>query len=306
MRFTALLASLFLVSALPAQDSAATEELEVAYDAEMSGGYVDSLIAAFEYQQGAVDLAEGVATLQLPESFKFLGGEQARQLIEDVWENPPSITDKMLGAVLYADAGPYDGRTAWIVYYDPIGYVSDADAGGTDYDAMMRGLLKEDSTDNAQRVAEGYTPLVLEGWASPPYYDRERKVLHWAKEMSQEGDADNVLNYNIRVLGRRGVLILNGLSTMSKLEQVKAEVPVILDMTAFNDGHRYDQYNADTDALADQTVAGLIDGETREKVVGFVKMAAKIAIGVVLGMIVIVLLIWFLVVRRKRSRAPGI
>jgi uncharacterized membrane-anchored protein len=33
--------------------------------------------------------------------------------------------------------------------------------------------------------------------------------MYWAKEINFGGDSENTLNYNIRVLGRKGVLLLN-------------------------------------------------------------------------------------------------
>lgn len=262
----------------------------------------DSIEATFQYQFGALQVAEGAVSLNLSDSFKFLGGDQARQLVVDLWENPPSIADKLLGVISYADAGAFDPRSSFIVYFDPIGYVSDADADGIDYNSMLKDMLKEDSLENAQRTDEGYSALWLVGWASPPFYDKKAKVLHWAKEMRQDSVEDNVLNYNIRVLGRRGVIIINGVTGMSRLDEMKAEVPRMIDLIAFNDGHRYDQFNADTDEVADWGIGGLVDGKVKEKVVGTLKLLLKVAAIALVSLIAIVALVVILV-RRKR-KAP--
>ncbi len=299
MRFLAILTTALLAFPLSAQDSTAyTDSLFEDIDVALN---TDSIEATFEYQFGAVQVAEGAVTLNLPDSFKFLGGEQARQLVVDLWENPPVIADKLLGVISYADAGAFDARSSFIVYFEPIGYVSDEDADGIDYDSMLNDMLKEDSLENAQRLADGYSALWLVGWASPPFYDKKAKVLHWAKEMRQDSTEDNVLNYNIRVLGRRGVIIINGVTGMARLEEMKAEVPVMIDLVAFNDGHRYDQFNAATDEVADRSVGGLIDGKVKEKFASVLKLLLKVAAIALVSLIAIVTLIVFLVRRKKKA-----
>lgn len=76
---------------------------------------------------------------------------------------------------------------------------------------------------NKARVANGYEEISLIGWASKPYYDNEKKILHWAKKLNFGGAEENTLNYNVRVLGRKGVLMLNAIANMNNLSDVKAE-----------------------------------------------------------------------------------
>lgn len=299
MRFPSLLFFSFLYIPLLAQNDEADTLYDV-YDAVSLN--TDSLEATFVYQRGNVVIADGAATLSLPDSFKFLAGEQARQLVVDLWENPPSISDEIIGVVMYADAGAFDERSAFIVYYSPIGFVTDADADGIDYSAMLKDMLKEDSLENASRVEAGYDPLWLLGWASPPFYDKQAKVLHWAKEMRSTDSTDHVLNYNVRVLGRRGVLLINGISSMSRLPTVQQEIAVLTGAIAFNDGYRYDQFNAATDEVADWSVGGLIDGKVKEKMAGVLMLVLKTAaIGLVCLIVIVVLILWL--VRRSR-RSP--
>ncbi len=300
MRFLSVLfGSMLYVPLLSAQDGTSDSLYDV-YDAVSLN--TDSIEATFVYQRGNVVVADGAATISLPDSFKFLAGEQARQLVVDLWENPPSISDEILGVIMYADAGAFDERSAFIVYYSPIGFVTDADADGIDYTTMLRDMLKEDSLENAGREEAGYDPLWLVGWASPPFYDKQAKVLHWAKEMRSTDSTDHVLNYNVRVLGRRGVVLINGISTMARLRTVQQEMAVLTASTSFNDGYRYDQFNAATDEVADWSVGGLIDGKVKEKMAGVLMLILKTAaIGLVCLIVIVVLILWL--VRRSR-RSP--
>lgn len=299
MRSFAITLTLAAAGAVFAQDSLTAAELEELYAEEQVYTDIDSLIDAFRFETGEIVVANGVATLRVPERFKFLAAEQAYHLVVDVWENPPGITEDMLGVIMPADAGVYADVPSYIVYYEPIGYVTDAEADGIDYDAKLKDMLKEDSLANAQRKEAGYSGLQLLGWASAPFYDKRHRALHWAKEMRSEGESRNVLNYNIRILGRQGVLVINAVSSMDHLDEVKAGLPVILAMASFNDGYRYDQYDPLVDRLAEQGLDGLIDGKTRERVKGFVSLLIKVAIGAFAGLLLIVVGIWYFFIRKR-------
>jgi uncharacterized membrane-anchored protein len=259
---------------------------------------IDSLVAAFNWQGGSIDLAYGVATIDVPSTHKFLDADQAYHLLVDVWQNPPGIAEDLLGVVLQAEAGVYDDLPAYVVYYEENGYVNDRDAGGIDYDAKLRDMIQEDSLSNAQRRADGYGGLQLIGWASPPYYDRSRKALHWAKEMVSDESERNVLNYNIRILGRYGVLVINAISTMDHLDEVKEELPAVLDMATFNDGYLHEQYDPDTDGESEKGLAGLIDGKEQEVKSKLLKLVL-IALGGFLGMLLLIIVLWYFFGRKR-------
>ena len=55
----------------------------------------------------------------------------------------------------------------------------------------------------------------------PPSYDAAAHKLYWAKELMFGTDMDHTLNYNIRVLGRRGVLVLNAVAEMKQLAVIR-------------------------------------------------------------------------------------
>ena len=104
------------------------------------------------------------------------------------------------------------------------------------------------------------------GWASPPFYDKEQKVLHWAKELHSQDADGNTLNYNVRVLGRKGVLILNAVADMTELETVKENIPSVLSMAKFNSGHTYAEFDSSIDQVAAWTIGGLVAGKLLAKV----------------------------------------
>lgn len=270
MRFTTALLSLsFLLltvdSALAQDEADTTAALTEAEMTALLAVYTDSLEASYTYDTGSIPIAEGVATLTIPDGYKFMNAEQSRQVIVDVWENPPSVAESVLGMIMPADAGVLDNTFTFVLEYDPMGYVSDEDADDIDYTELLVEMQKDDAEDNRERREAGYEGLELVGWAAPPYYDKERKVLHWAKEFHADDAESNSLNYNVRVLGRKGVLILNAVGGMDQLSDVQVAIPAVLNMASFNEGYTYEEFDSNVDEVAAWTVGGLVAGKVLAK-----------------------------------------
>ncbi|MBP7514469.1 MAG: DUF2167 domain-containing protein [Flavobacteriales bacterium] len=262
--------------------------------------YQDSTIAAFNYQRGTVQLENGVASLVLPAGFKFLGQEQGTQVVKDLWGNRDA--EGILGVIFPENDDPFsDSSYAYVIQYDESGYVEDDDADDIDYDEMLAELQKDEAQNNQQRSAMGMEPMYLIGWAAPPFYDQERKVLHWAKEIKFGDSAEvNTLNYNVRVLGRKGVLILNAVAAMSELEMVKQHVPEVLNIVQFNDGYKYEQFDSSVDKVAAYTIGGLVAGKVLAKV-GIFAGLAKFGKVIILAIAAAIGGLWKLITGRKKK-----
>jgi uncharacterized membrane-anchored protein len=105
----------------------------------------------------------------------------------------------------------------------------------------------------------------LIGWAEPPRYDQAAHKLYWAKELSVVGASEHTLNYDIRALGRRGVLSLNAVASMSQLQAIEREMREVLTFVEFNEGHRYGDYVAGVDKIAAYGIGALIAGKLAAK-----------------------------------------
>lgn len=241
--------------------------------AAMIQQYQDSAVAGFTYENGTVQLENGVASLTLPAGFKFLNKEQSAHVIVDLWGNPDA--EGVLGIIFPEQDDPFaDSSYAYVVQYDESGYVEDDDADDMDYDEILKQMQEGEAENNKMRSEAGYEPMYLIGWAAPPFYDADRKVLHWAKEIKFGDSAEaNTLNYNVRVLGRKGVLVLNAVAAMSELEMVKQHVPEVLSIVQFNDGYKYEQFDSSIDKVAAYGIGGLIAGKVLAKVGIFAGLA---------------------------------
>jgi uncharacterized membrane-anchored protein len=223
-----------------------------------------------KYQTGEITLSGGLAKLNVPKGFKFLGSDDTEKVLTELWHNPPS--NEHLGMLLPEDKTPLD-EDCWAVtisYIDD-GFVKDDDASKIDYTDLLKQMQKSAKKENSERIKEGYQPIELVGWAEPPRYDAQTHKLYWAKEIKFGNEPENTLNYNIRILGRRGVLLLNVIATMDQLKQVRERTPEILAIVNFNEGHRYTDFDSKTDKVATYGIAALVAGGVAAKL-GFFKL----------------------------------
>jgi len=232
-----------------------------------------AIVAGFQWRDGAVAVDEAKARFNLGENFRYLGAADARKVLEQLWGNPPD--DSVLGMVVPKGRGVLDD-TGWavVVTYSDEGYVSDEDAAKIDYTEMLKDMQDEDKEVNEARKEAGYGSLELVGWAEPPHYDAASKKLYWAKELKSEGSEHNTVNYDIRVLGRRGYLSLNAVARMQELPEVKAGMQQLLPMVEFDPGARYADYDKGTDKVAAYGLAALIGGGIAAKAGLFAKIGA--------------------------------
>ena len=234
-------------------------------------GTKEEFESRLSYKTGTVPLSGGMATLKLPESFRFLDAADSRKVLV-AWGNPPESAQGVLGMLVPSDVGPLE-EDGWaiVVTYDEDGYVSDEDAKTLDYDKMLTEMQEATTENNEAREKEGFEPITLVGWAEPPHYDAASHKLYWAKELKFGSSRDHTLNYAIRILGRRGVLQLNAVSGIEQLAAVKERTPDVLASVEFNEGHRYADYLPGTDKAAAYGIGGLILGTAAAKA-GFFKL----------------------------------
>ncbi|MFT3704149.1 MAG: DUF2167 domain-containing protein [Agriterribacter sp.] len=236
------------------------------------------------YKTGAITLDSGLATINIPEGYKFLGPADAKYIVEDVWGNLKGQAP--LGMIIPADQMASIADYAFIVEYEEMGYVKDGDADDINYDDLLKNIQEDQVKANEERKAQGIPAMHLVGWAEKPYYDKNKKVLYWAKDLTIDGNTEHTLNYDIRVLGRKGVLILQAVGSLSSLDSVNKSKSDILNMVSFNTGNKYSDYNSSTDNVAAWTIGGLVAGKLLAKV-GFFALILKniklIAIAIAAG-----------------------
>jgi uncharacterized membrane-anchored protein len=256
---SSLLASILVVAALaeeptppPEAVPAATAE-EAAMLAEMQ-----AFEANLKWQTGDVQIGGGLAALHLPATFRYLPPDDADAVLQ-AWGNPPS--PDTLGMLFPADLGVFsDGGWALVLSYEADGHVDDADAASIDYGELLAEMQAGTAEGNATRESMGFPKVDLVGWAEPPHYDAATRKLYWAKELAFAGEGEHTVNYDVRVLGREGVLSMSAIATMGQLPMIRERMAEVITFAEFNPGNRYEDYDPSTDSMATYGIAGLVAG----------------------------------------------
>jgi uncharacterized membrane-anchored protein len=241
-------------------------EAELAEEYAIYYAYIDSLEQHLNYETGEVVIGNNLAKLNLTKGYRYLDPENTEHIVTDTWGNPPINS---LGMIIPEGVNPY-GINGWgiIISYEEEGHIDDEDAVNLDFDELLVNMINEVEAENAIRVEKGYDTYALKGWADDPYYDPEDHKIVWALNLHfgmEEDDYPGTLNYNMRVLGREGVLILNAVSGMEQMNQVKGHMAAVLPSVSFLKGNRYEDYNPSTDNLAGYGIGALVAGKVAAK-----------------------------------------
>tara|TARA_R110002167_G_scaffold103139_6_gene267070 strand:- start:2846 stop:3775 length:930 start_codon:yes stop_codon:yes gene_type:complete len=235
--------------------------------------WAENLWSSMSPQSGKIALADSIALLDVPDNFYFLNQEDSKKVLEDIWGNPPGSSEALLGMLFKQGTTPFDGD-AWgvSIEYEQDGYVSDEDAEQLNYDKLLLEMKNDAQQNSRARVEQGYDPIELVGWAAKPYYDKTSNKLHWAKEFKFGDSATHTLNYNIRILGRKGVLVLNFIANIDQLAEIDHNIDTVLAMAEFNEGSRYSDFDPDLDDVAAYGIGALVAGKVIAKT-GFLAAA---------------------------------
>jgi uncharacterized membrane-anchored protein len=223
------------------------------------------LADSVHYQTGEIVLKGDIAKVSLPAGYNFLDPADSGIILTQLWGNPAQ--KEVLGMITPEGFDPlrHDSWAVVLTYADD-GYVKDGDANKIDYADLMKKMKEGTAEANKEREKNGYPPIDIVGWAAAPRYDAATHKLYWAKEIKFGTVPVNTLNYNIRMLGRSGVLVLNAVARMEELPEVERATPTLLSMVEFQPGHRYTDFKQGTDKVATYGIAALVAGGIAAKI----------------------------------------
>ena len=243
---------------------------EEAKDKEDRAAKVKKLVDELKWKEGKIPLGGDLATVTADEGLRYLNDEDTNKVLSKLWGNPPSRT---MGMIFPHNAGPLEARWSIVIDgFDKEGYVKDEDADKLDPNALLMQLQDGQTEANAERRKQGYAELEIVQFAIPPHFDKESKKLYWAIDLKEIGSTQHGVNYYVRVLGRRGYLVMTGMADLDALKELDSAMPQFLTKIEFNEGNRYADFNPKTDKVATYGIAGLIAGA-----IG-IKVAAKAGI----------------------------
>lgn len=264
----------------------------------------EKLLDALTFHRGRVLLPFGgttdVAELTLGERFYYLSPDDATRVLTEAWANPANAQGNW-GMIVPAGSTPFD-QDAWglVINYLDEGHVSDEGHEQIDFESLLPLMREETETQNAARQQAGFGAVELLGWAAPPVYDTNRRALYWGKALKFEDSEVATLNFNLRILGRRGVLQMTAIGTLDQLDQIRAEVEPMLEAVRFVEGYRYEDFVEDTDRLADYGIDRLVAGFVVTEPSQISVWINQYGTGLASAAVVMVTLVWL---RQRRQQA---
>lgn len=263
----------------------AQDDVEFTPEQQAAFEQMQKLMESLEPRGGEIALGDDLAVLNVPVDFYFLDSDDAATVLVDLWGNPPG--QEVLGMLFPAGISPLDSN-AWAVTVDYVedGHVSDSDAADIDYDELLKDMQADIRSANDDRIDAGYQPIELLGWAEPPHYDSAAKKLYWAKELHFGDDPNTMLNYEIRNLGRKGILNMTFIAGSDQLAEINDKRETVLAMADFADGNRYADFDSGIDKVAAYGIGALVAGKVAAKaglLAAFFLILKKFAVFLVLG-----------------------
>jgi uncharacterized membrane-anchored protein len=192
-----------------------------------------------------------IAQIDLPEGYRFSGKAGVRRFLE-LTQNPASGNE--LGVLL-----PPDGDDMWFVIFEfnPIGYVKDDEKDDLDADSILSSIREGTAQANKERERRGWSTMNIVGWHTAPHYDLRTNNLTWA--ITGSGADGNVVNYSVRLLGRRGVMNVDLVLSPEQVEAVVPAFETVLESFTFKAGSRYAEFRQG-DKIAAYGLTALVAG----------------------------------------------
>lgn len=223
----------------PGTNDAAADEAAVAEQ--------PNLLAELDWIAGPTDVNIGQqATLVVPDGFVYLHPKETARF-QEIVQNPTSGRESLIA--------PRDLRWFGLFEFDNVGYVKDDEE--IDADDLLESVKEGTRQGNEERRKRGWAELQITGWRFAPRYDAGTKRLEWAIDAVSENQP--IVNFNTRLLGRKGVTSATLVADPATLDAAVAEFKDILDGHQYVAGERYADVQ-EGDHIAEYGLAALIAG----------------------------------------------
>lgn len=258
------------------------------------------LLAKYSPQEGTVKVGS-VAEAKLSEGWLFLAGADGRHFLEAIGNHPGPST---LGVAIPPD---FTTSHSFAVYsYADDGHVNDDEH--PDYEELLADMKESTRAESEERKTLGQGGVALLGWAEPPHYDTAQHKLYWAEKLKFDDSPGLTLNYNVRILGRSGHLVVNGVGGIDQLALVAEQNKHLLSVTEFVAGQRYEDFDPAYDKVAAYGIGGLIAGKIALKIGLFAKLAVLLKVAlkpILVGVVILGAAIAKIFTGRKKKDAAA-
>ena len=192
------------------------------------------------------------AQIQMGQPYTFADATGARELMEAMGN---TVSNDEVGLIM-----PRAKDQDWFMLfeYQPVGFVKDDDKDEIDKDAILEGIRRGTEEANEVRKRKGIPALHVQGWFEEPHYDPATHNLVWALT-ARNDDGQEVVNYNVRLLGRHGYMSITLVDEPAKLAVSRPEVQKVLAGFSYNAGRSYAEF-VPGDKVAEYGLVALVAG----------------------------------------------
>ena len=190
----------------------------------------------------------GQATLTVPEGYVYLEPVEAAKFAE-LNQNISEGTESLIA--------PDDLSWFAILDFAETGYVKDDEK--IDAAAILQSVREGTKAGNEQRRARGWPEMRVIGWKFEPRYDAVTNRLEWAIVGQAEGESEPAVNFNTRLLGRKGVTSATLVASPDGLDAATTDFKQVLTGFVYLPGQRYADVQ-EGDKIAEYGLAALIAG----------------------------------------------
>jgi uncharacterized membrane-anchored protein len=212
----------------------------------------DDPFAKIKFQNGPLKGKLGnLAAIDLPEGYLFVEGKAECAKFIEATQNFP--THRELGVIV-----PTNGSKWWLLFeFEDVGYVKDDEKDNLKADELLNNMKEATAAGNEERRKRGWGELQVTGWYQAPRYNNETHNLEWAaRARSQEGES---VNYEIRLLGRRGVMSAELIGSPDEMDKALPELRNLLKGFTYLKEESYAAYRPG-DKVAEYGLTALIAG----------------------------------------------
>jgi len=199
---------------------------------------------------GKISLADDVAQLQLQDDEMFLDAPQTIQLLKATGDQ---TSGNEAGIIQPASD---DGKWWALFVYDKSGYVKDDDKDKINPDEILESYKKGTEEANEGRKEHGLPGLHVVSWSESPHYDAQSHNLVWAM-LARDDTGAEVVNYQVRVLGREGVMAITLIANPKELDSSKVEFNKVLGRFTYQPGKTYAEWRPG-DKVAEYGLTALV------------------------------------------------
>ncbi|MFM1650576.1 DUF2167 domain-containing protein [Brevibacillus sp. B_LB10_24] len=227
-----------------------------------------------------VDMGNQLAELKLDPDHAFLGAEDTKKMMT---ESNSVISGNEIGSVF-----PMNPEENWVILfeYENSGYIKDDEKESINADDLLESY-KQGTEEHNENLPDSQK-LYVDGWDLKPHYDEKTHNLTWSL-LGHNGRGEKIINYNVRLLSRKGFVSATLISDPSSLAKDKAIfTEKVLPGFGFKSGEKYEDFDPSTDKIAEYGLTGLI--------LGGAGLAVAKKAGLLALLLVVVKKAWFLII----------